>query len=126
MTDVRISVIIPALNEEAQLAACIASARGPCVREVIVVDGGSVDRTAGLAREIADAVLSAARGRAVQMNAGAAAASGDVLLFLHADTRLPGGFDADVMAALADPKRSAADSTFAWPRKRRCCGWSRC
>lgn len=73
------------------------------MREVIVVDGGSRDATARVARQHADAVLSAPRGRAVQMNAGAAAAGGDVLLFLHADTRLPPGFDSAVLAALADP-----------------------
>ena len=54
--------------------------------EVIVVDGGSRDDTVDYARPLADKVLSAPRGRAAQMNAGAAAASGDVLLFLHADT----------------------------------------
>ena len=86
---VDISIIVPALDEEAQLAAALASARAPAVREIIVVDGGSRDATAEIARGHADAVLTAARGRAVQMNAGAAAARGDVLLFLHADTRLP-------------------------------------
>lgn len=98
-----ISVIIPALDEELQIAATLACARAPAVREVIVVDGGSRDATARLARQHADLVLNAARGRAAQMNAGAAAARGDVLLFLHADTRLPPGFDAAVLVALADP-----------------------
>jgi rSAM/selenodomain-associated transferase 2 len=73
------------------------------VREIIVVDGGSRDATAEIARAHADVVLTSARGRALQMNAGAAAARGDVLLFLHADTRLPAGFAAAVCAALADP-----------------------
>lgn len=99
----RISVVIPALDEEAQLAAAVASARAPGVGEIIVVDGGSRDATAHVARLHADRVLSAARGRALQMNAGAAAAGGEVLLFLHADTRLPPGFDAAVLDALADP-----------------------
>jgi rSAM/selenodomain-associated transferase 2 len=67
-----------------------------------VVDDGSRDATAQVARQHADLVLTAARGRAAQMNAGAAAARGDVLLFLHADTRLPPGFDAAVLGALAD------------------------
>lgn len=57
--------------------------------EVIVVDGGSGDGSAALAQGLADHVLQAPRGRASQMNAGAARARGDVLLFLHADTRLP-------------------------------------
>lgn len=98
-----ISVIIPALDEEAQIAAAVASARGRAVREVIVVDGGSHDATVQVARRHADVVLSALPGRAVQMNTGAAAARGDVLLFLHADTRLPPGFAAAVLAALVDP-----------------------
>jgi rSAM/selenodomain-associated transferase 2 len=100
---VDISVVIPALNEEDSLAATVASARGPQVREVIVVDGGSSDRTLALAERLADRVLAGPRGRAVQMNAGAAAAGGDVLLFLHADTRLPENFAAAVLFALGDP-----------------------
>ena len=99
----RISVVIPALDEEAQLAETIASARASGVGEIIVVDGGSRDATASVARQHADRILTASRGRAAQMNAGAAAARGEVLLFLHADTRLPPGFDADVLHALADP-----------------------
>lgn len=99
-----ISIIVPALDEEGQIAAAIASAREPGVREVIVVDGGSGDATVELARGQADVVLEAPRGRAAQMNAGAAAARGEVLLFLHADTRLPAGFAAAVLGALADPR----------------------
>jgi rSAM/selenodomain-associated transferase 2 len=73
---------------------------------VIVVDGGSRDATKALAAPLADRVLDAARGRASQMNAGAAASSGAILLFLHADTRLPErGLEA-IAAALADPKRA--------------------
>lgn len=97
-----ISVIIPALDEADHLAAAIASARAPGVAQVIVVDGGSRDATAAIARDHADTVLSAPRGRALQMNAGAAAAQAETLLFLHADTRLPPGFDRAVLAALAD------------------------
>ena len=99
----RMSVIIPALDEAAQIAAAIASARAASVGEVIVVDGGSGDATVESARVAGATVITAARGRARQMNAGAAAATGEVLLFLHADTRLPPGFDAAVDAALADP-----------------------
>jgi rSAM/selenodomain-associated transferase 2 len=72
--------------------------------EVIVVDGGSRDRTAEFARSLADHVIRAPRSRAAQMNAGAAIARGEVLLFLHADTRLPGDADrlvADVLARYA-------------------------
>jgi rSAM/selenodomain-associated transferase 2 len=99
----RQSIVVPALDEAGQIAAALASARGPRVAEVIVVDGGSADDTVAIARATGAAVLAAGRGRARQMNAGAAAALGDILLFLHADTRLPPGFDAEVAAALADP-----------------------
>jgi rSAM/selenodomain-associated transferase 2 len=96
-------VVIPTLNEEASIAGAIRSCReaGPC--EVIVVDGGSRDRTAGIADAEADAVIDAPRGRAAQMNAGAAVARGEVLLFLHADTRLPAGSLPVVLDALRNP-----------------------
>jgi rSAM/selenodomain-associated transferase 2 len=67
---------------------------------VIVVDGGSADATAALARESSDVVIAAPPGRARQMNAGARAANGSALLFLHADTRLPGGADELILGAL--------------------------
>jgi rSAM/selenodomain-associated transferase 2 len=91
----KLSIIMPVLNEAASIEAALRAlaplrARGV---EVIVADGGSSDSTASLAHPLADRVLSAPRGRALQMNSGAAAASGEVLLFLHADTRLP--YDAD-------------------------------
>jgi len=97
-----ISIIIPTLNEEASIARAIGSCReaGPC--EVIVVDGGSRDRTVEIAHGRADAVITAPRGRAAQMNAGAAVARGEVLLFLHADTLLPGGSVPAVLGALQD------------------------
>jgi rSAM/selenodomain-associated transferase 2 len=99
----RISIIIPALDEEASIAAAIRSCReaGPC--EVIVVDAGSRDRTVEIARGRADAVIEAKPGRATQMNAGAVVARGEVLLFLHADTLLPGGSVPAVLGALQDP-----------------------
>jgi rSAM/selenodomain-associated transferase 2 len=87
----KLSIVIPALNEAERIGAALqalaALRRRGC--EVIVVDGGSSDRTRELAEPLCDRVISAARGRAVQMNAGAHHASGDALLFLHADTRLP-------------------------------------
>jgi rSAM/selenodomain-associated transferase 2 len=73
--------------------------------EVIVVDGGSRDATIQRARMRADRVISAPRGRALQMNAGAAKAAGDVLLFLHADTRLPRDTDYVVFNGLERSKR---------------------
>jgi len=95
-------VVVPALNEAQGIAGCLEAlaplrARG---HEVIVVDGGSVDGTLELASAWADVLISAERGRARQMNAGARAAKGDALVFLHADTRLPEGADALVLEAL--------------------------
>lgn len=86
----RLSIVIPCLDEAAGIVATLEALRPLRERghEVIVVDAGS-DGTAELARPHADRVLRSPRGRAVQMNRGARAASGDVLLFLHADTRLP-------------------------------------
>jgi len=98
-----LSVVVPTLDEGEALPATLAAARQPGVCEVIVVDGGSRDGTLAVAGPLADRVLRAPRGRAQQMNAGAAAARGDVLLFLHADTRLPAGYAQAVAGALADP-----------------------
>ena len=87
----KLSIIIPALDEGEEIVATLdrlAHLRALGV-EVIVVDGGSHDATVQRARMRSDRVISAPRGRASQMNAGAVKASGDVLLFLHADTRLP-------------------------------------
>jgi len=107
----KLSIILPVLDEEAGIAAALMAlapfrARGA---EVIVVDGGSRDGTAALAAPLADRVITSERGRAVQMNAGAAAARGDVLLFLHADTRLP--LDADLLI-----RDGLAQSGRAWGR----------
>jgi rSAM/selenodomain-associated transferase 2 len=99
---VKLSIVIPCLDEEERIGACLAALtplreRG---QEVIVVDGGSRDATLAVARGLCDRILEAPRGRARQMNAGARAASGEALLFLHADTRLPAGADAEVLRAL--------------------------
>ena len=86
---------MPVLDEAAGIAAALA-ALAPYRRngaETIVVDGGSQDGTAEVARPLADRVIATPRGRATQMNAGAGVAQGDVLVFLHADTRLPGDAD---------------------------------
>ncbi len=96
-----VSVIVPALNEERSLPGLLANLRTLGADEVIVVDGGSTDRTAALASPLATLLRSPA-GRAVQMNTGAHAASGDVLLFLHADARLEPGALADLRRAMAD------------------------
>jgi rSAM/selenodomain-associated transferase 2 len=103
-----LSVIVPVLDEAARIVAALTTlaplrARGA---ELIVVDGGSRDKTVALATPLADYVITSARGRAAQMNAGAAIARGDVLLFLHADTRLPPNADAIVLDALARTRRA--------------------
>ncbi len=102
----RISVVIPVLDEEARIARQLqrlAFLRGLC--EVIVVDGGSRDRTVERARASGHArVITAPRGRADQMNAGAAAATGEVLLFLHADVELPADAPRIVAKALEAPE----------------------
>jgi len=98
----KLSIIMPVLDEGEGIAASLdALAKLRALgTEVIVVDGGSRDATIQRARLRADRVLSAPRGRALQMNAGAAKAVGDVLLFLHADTRLPDDADHVVLQGL--------------------------
>ncbi|HEV2430370.1 MAG TPA: TIGR04283 family arsenosugar biosynthesis glycosyltransferase, partial [Burkholderiales bacterium] len=98
----RLSVVVPALNEASGIRPAL-EALAPLRaggHEVIVVDGGSSDGTPELARGLCDRVLSAPRGRAPQMNVGAAAATGDALVFLHADTRLPQGADELIFQSL--------------------------
>ena len=99
----RISIVIPALDEAHGIVAALAPLQmlraDDC--EVILVDGGSRDDTVMRAQPWCDKVVRAPRGRARQMNAGAAAAEGEVLLFLHADTLLPPGGPAAVRAACA-------------------------
>ena len=94
----RVSIIVPALDEARAIVATLVALQPlrAAGHEVIVVDGGSLDATVALATPHADRVCVAARGRALQMNAGAAVATGDILLFLHADSRLP----ADSVATL--------------------------
>jgi rSAM/selenodomain-associated transferase 2 len=98
----KLSIIMPVLDEGEGIAAALDAlaalrARGS---EVIVVDGGSRDTTVQQARPRADRVILASRGRAAQMNAGAKQASSDVLLFLHADTRVPADVDHVVLKGL--------------------------
>jgi rSAM/selenodomain-associated transferase 2 len=102
-----LAIVIPVLDEGATIADAL-SALAPYRdrgTEVVVVDGGSRDATVEAARPLADRVLAAPRGRASQMNAGAAAARADVLLFLHADTRLPPDADRIVFLALKRSRR---------------------
>ena len=97
-----ISVIIPTLNEENSIARAIKSAKAFGV-EIIVVDGGSTDRTLHIAQSHGASVISSPRGRAKQMNAGAAMAKGQNLLFLHADSLLPTDYVHHVRKVLALP-----------------------
>ncbi len=102
-----LSIIVPVLDEAAGIVATL-QALSPlraAGHEVIVVDGGSRDATPTLAAPLADAVLASERGRARQMNTGAAAAQGDVLLFLHADTQLPPQADVHLLQAVAEGAR---------------------
>ncbi len=101
----RVSVIVPVLNEEAQMGGLLDALDSvPGIHEVIVVDGASTDCTAELVRGRGGTkLLSTGRGRARQMNAGAEIATGDVLVFLHADVRLPPDAARWIATALADP-----------------------
>ncbi len=97
----RLSIIIPTLNEAGSIKEAISHLRKSKEVEIVVVDGGSRDNTIELARSLGARVLSTDASKAVQMNAGAAESTGDVLLFLHADTRLPDDFDTKIMAAVS-------------------------
>lgn len=96
-----ISIVIPTLNEAENLPQVLADI--PAGVEVVVVDGGSCDRTREVARAWGARVIKSTPGRSHQQNQGAAAATGSILLFLHADTRLPQGFDAAMRQTLTQP-----------------------
>ncbi len=97
-----LSVVIPALDAAREVGAAVRSA--PAGAEVIVVDGGSLDRTVDEAKQAGAEVLCAPAGRASQLNRGAGTASGDTLLFLHADCRLPGDAREQIGRILAVPE----------------------
>ena len=100
----KVSVVIPTLNEAACLGASLAALRAlPGELEVLVADGGSSDETVRIARDHGVRVAAGPCGRGAQMNLGAQHASGDVLLFLHADTLLPRDAHARIVEALRDP-----------------------
>lgn len=105
MPNARISVVIPTLDEEARIAGLLSDLiASPGLDEILVADGGSRDRTLALVRSFPAVRLVQARaGRAGQMNAAAATATGDILLFLHADVRLPMDAARRVREALARP-----------------------
>lgn len=103
----RISIIVPALNEAQGIRDTLAALQPLRGRghEVIVADGGSTDGTPELAEPLANRVIRAERGRAAQQNAGARLATGDVLLFLHADTVLPADADRVIASGMAASAR---------------------
>jgi hypothetical protein len=103
----RISVIIPTLNEAACLPSALRSLDRSENTQVIVVDGGSSDCTCDIAHAAGCTVLNHQCGRAVQINAGAEASDGEILLLLHADTCVPAGFDEAIRFALSNPKVAA-------------------
>ena len=102
-----IAIIVPTLNEESQIVAGLKIMQvwrgSEC--ELIIADGGSVDQTVALAEPLADRVVAAPKGRAAQMNAGAASARSEILWFLHADSLPPDNAIALIQTALADPNR---------------------
>jgi rSAM/selenodomain-associated transferase 2/rSAM/selenodomain-associated transferase 1 len=110
----KISVIIPALNESAHLRRTLEAAQTDSrVHEIILVDGGSDDETTEIARAFDCIVLAGPRGRAKQMNLGSSIATGEHLLFLHADTLLPRAYAAHIFDALAEANVIAGAFQFA-------------
>jgi rSAM/selenodomain-associated transferase 2 len=105
-----ISVIIPTLNEEKELPQTLAQLDRYKKLEVIVVDGGSEDSTVEIAKNHGRQVLSSPKGRGVQLNYGAKVSSGEILLFLHGDTRLPDKFDSLIRKTIK--KKNCAAGAF--------------
>jgi len=108
-----ISVIIPTWNEESNISVLLEELVGTPNVETIVVDGNSSDRTREIAASHNIKVMSSPRCRAIQMNTGAKNAQGDILLFLHADTRLPANWALMVRNALVEPGTAAGSFEFA-------------
>jgi glycosyltransferase involved in cell wall biosynthesis len=123
----RVSIIIITLNEADNLERTIAAARAAgCFDsdrvipvEIVVSDGGSTDATVAIAESLADKVVEAPRGRSNQLNAGARVATGDILLFLHADTLLPKGGIAYLLHAFLNPALIGGgfEKTWKWSRR---------
>lgn len=122
-----LSVVIPTLNAARHLPACLAAlapgAADELIREVIIADGGSDDATSAIARDMGCALLDAPRGRATQMIAGAGAAKGEWLLFLHADTVLSHGWEEAVWRHIETRPAKAAVFTLAYDSDHRLARW---
>lgn len=110
--DPLLSIIIPTLNEESMLSATLERVHHARSIETIVVDGGSRDKTCAIARQAGARVFRETEGRSAQQNTGAAQAKGKLLLFLHADTMLPNGYDRMIRNALESPKIVAGAFRF--------------
>ena len=108
-----LSVIVPVLNEEKFLDATLSRLAGEADVEILLVDGGSTDRTTCIAGRYPVSVLRSERGRARQMNAGAARAKGDILFFCHADTLVPAGYKKMIETALTGAKTVAGAFSLA-------------
>lgn len=106
----RVSVIIPTLNAVRHLSGAITACSG--VREILVVDGGSRDGTADVARTMGARLVHADAGRGIQMHAGAVRSEGEWLLFLHADTVLTGNWQKEVERFITDPANLSQAATF--------------
>jgi rSAM/selenodomain-associated transferase 2 len=112
-----VSIIVPVLNEADRIEACLRRLRKLGANlEIIVVDGGSADATWSLAEPLADRVISARRGRASQMNAGAAVARGGALWFMHADLEAPSHAIAQIQKALTNPRMVGGCFRLRFPR----------
>lgn len=107
-----VSVIIPTYHEETRIASLLRMVGESYPHEIIVADGGSTDRTVSIATGAGATVINSAKGRAIQMNSGARAATGEFLLFLHADTSPPENFPKIILHTLQKPNTAAGAFTF--------------
>lgn len=115
----QISIVVPALNEAPLIQPFLRHVRERAIgAEIIVVDGGSIDGTADLAHDLCDRVIVSKRNRAIQMNAGARAAHGDILWFLHVDTEVPRNCLEEIEHIMNDPKVAGGFFRIRLPR-----GW---
>jgi rSAM/selenodomain-associated transferase 2 len=114
-----ISIIIPALNEEQSLRETLGALRNFERAEIILVDGGSSDATLSIANDFGVKILHAPRGRGSQLGVGGEAASGDILWFLHADTRSPSDAFEQIKKALENPQIAGGNFTICFDGARR-------